>query len=148
MLQQRGAPDQRVAEHALRGADPQAVGLVRTVAARLTETAPGVAAHLPHRVTPLISDVDTDDVITDRAEALFLSGRAQEAEDLIRTYLPRVTSAQERMRLHQVSLRIVTNLGNMAALLGQIDNLLDELSHTSPLRQSRWPLSISVSGVR
>ncbi|MCW2529405.1 MAG: putative LuxR family transcriptional regulator, partial [Pseudonocardiales bacterium] len=124
VLQARSAPAGEIAEHAWRGGDSTAVALVRSVAADLSVYAPGVAADLLAHVQPLISAQDTDEVVADRAEALVLAGRGREAEDLIRSYLPRATSVQQRLRMHDLSLTSMIYRANLPAVHAEIENLL------------------------
>ena len=124
VLQARDAPLSAVAEHARRGEDPQDVPLVRSVAASLETSAPGVAADLLAHVQPLIAPDECDEMIADRAESLLRAGRGREAKDLISSYLPRATSPDQIPRLYRLALTSMAHRANSAVAHAHIDNLM------------------------
>jgi DNA-binding CsgD family transcriptional regulator len=83
-----------------------------------------VAASLLAQIQPLIAAEDTDELVADRVDALIRAGRGQEAEDLVRSYLPRATSAPQRSRLHDAVLTSLIHRANTAAAQVEIANLL------------------------
>jgi DNA-binding CsgD family transcriptional regulator len=123
-LERRAAPGAAVAGHALRGGQPDAPGLARAAAAAIAQSAPGVAADLLAAVVPLISPGDTDEVVLERAQNLFFGGREREAEDLIRSYLPRARSPRARIALSRLALVALHDRAQVTAVLAEIDNHL------------------------
>jgi DNA-binding CsgD family transcriptional regulator len=134
VLNSRNADARQIAEHAWRGGGPEAVPLVRSVAADIVKYAPEVAAGLLAQVQPLIDPEDTDELVADRAEALLRAGRGREAEDLIRSYLPRASAPEQRARLHNIALTSVIHRGNTAAAHAEIENLLAFGDLAEPVR--------------
>ncbi len=135
VLRADGAPDGRLAEQALRAGDASAVGFVRTLTAATSRIAPGVVADLLGEVMPLAAPGEAEEMIADRAQALFLAGRGQQAEDLIRAQLPRTADPAVRARMASLSLRSLVNRANTAGALAEIANLLANVGLPTTVRR-------------
>jgi len=87
-------------------------------------TRPGLAADLLAELDLLVTSDGAAEILAERAQALFLAGRGLEAEDLVRTHLPRTRNPGTRARMQALSLRSLINRGNTTAALVEIANLL------------------------
>ena len=119
-----GAPASRAAEQLLRAGDTAERALVRDVAAASVRTAPGVAADLLEQVRLTAGPGEPGRIELDQAIALFLAGRGREAEDLVRTQLPRTPDPRVRAQMHALALRSLVNRANIGAALTEVENLL------------------------
>ncbi len=112
-LSEAGAPPERVAGHLLRGAsreNPDAVPALRAIAASLSGRVPALAADILARAAELsTSPIDREKLLAEQVQALWRSGRLQEAEAVchalladrpdpsVRLYLAQVLVAQGRL---------------------------------------------------
>lgn len=100
------APPEQVVEQLLRAAspaNPEVADDLRTVAAELAGRAPGLAADALARaveVTP--TPAEREDLLVERAQALWRSGRLEEAETTCRALLARRSDPWVRLWLIQV----------------------------------------------
>ncbi|MCA1845748.1 MAG: LuxR C-terminal-related transcriptional regulator, partial [Actinobacteria bacterium] len=100
------APAEQVAEQLLRGASPshpEVAEDLRSVAAELAGRAPGLAAEALGRAVEVApTPAYRDGLLAERAQALWRSGRLDEAEAVCRALLARRADPWVRLRLIQV----------------------------------------------
>lgn len=105
-LAEAGAPAEQVAEQLLRAASPanrEVAHDLRNVAAELAGRAPGLAAEaLARAIEVAPSPTDRHGLLTERARALWRSGRLEEAEAVCRALLGRKADPWVRVWLIQV----------------------------------------------
>jgi DNA-binding CsgD family transcriptional regulator len=117
-----------VADHLLRAAtddpDPALVTALQEAVAATRGYAPEVTADLLDDVA-VVSGADVPEpLLLDHAEALFLRGRGESAETLIRQRIATITDPAVALQMQVIMIRSLMNRGDVAAALAAIDQTM------------------------
>src|SRR5579875_612880 len=117
-----------VADHLLRaaqdGTDPALVPALRAAVDATRAWAPEVTADLLDDADALGGQELPSELLPDRVEALFLRGRGQAAEQLVRERIGTVTDPAVAARLQVTVIRSLANRAEMTPVLAAIDRTL------------------------
>jgi hypothetical protein len=118
-----------VADHLLRAAtddaDPALVTALQEAVAATRGYAPEVTADLLDNVAAVSGSDVPEPMLLDHAQALFLRGRSEAAETLIRQRIATITDPTVALQMQVVMIRSLMNRGDVAAALAAIEQTAD-----------------------
>ena len=114
-----------VADHLLRAAaddpDPALMSALQDAVAATRGYAPEVTAELLDDVAAVSGSDVPEPLLLDHAQALFLRGRSEAAETLIRQRIAAITDPAIAVQMQVIMIRSLMNRGDVAAALAAID---------------------------
>ncbi len=117
-----------IADHLLRaatdGPDPALMTALQEAVAGTRGYAPEVTADLLDDVAAISGSDLPEPMLLDHAQALFLRGRGQSAETLIRQRIAAITDPAVALQMQVVMIRSLANRGDVAAALAAIDQTM------------------------